>query len=204
MYTLPIDSRTLGLVQEFSVEHKVPLISIHSAGFYSYFRTHLPGTFPIVDTHPDSTATTDLRVLTPWTELSEFADGLTKELENLNAHEHGHVPYVALLLYYLAKWKETHRSLPTDYKQKTLFRDTVSAGARTNNAERGEENFDEAVAAVLKTVSTSPVPSSVKEVFDYKPDEVRVEAVSRTVSWLIWLLNLDGIRFKFLDHCRCY
>jgi amyloid beta precursor protein binding protein 1 len=173
MYTFPIDPANLSSIQKYGSEHSIPLISIHSVGFYSYFRIQLPGNFPIVDTHPDSTATTDLRLLTPWEELSNFAMELTKDIENLGAHEHGHIPYVALLLHYLAKWKEEHGSLPSTYKEKTTFRLLVSNGARKDTAEGGEENFDEAVAAVLKTITFPSLPSAVKEVFNYKPTEVR-------------------------------
>lgn len=178
MYSLPIQADSLALVQKYAEKNKVPLLSIHSAGFYSYFRIHLPGTFPIVDTHPESTATTDLRLLTPWPELSKFAADVTADIEKQNAHEHGHIPYVALLLHYLGKWKDIHGSLPSTYKEKTAFRDTVSAGARRDNPEGGEENFDEATAAVLKTISAPSLASSVKEVFDYKPSEVDFPCVS--------------------------
>lgn len=177
LYTAPITRARMDFVEVYSQAHKVPVIAIHSAGFYSYFRINLPGTFPIVDTHPDSTATTDLRLLTPWEELSEFAASLTDNIETLSAHEHGHIPYVALLLHYLEKWKQTHGSLPSTYKEKTLFRDTVAAGARTDTPEGGEENFDEAVAAVLKTISSLSLSSSVKEVFEYSPNEVCRERV---------------------------
>lgn len=172
IYSLPIEPHNLALVKKYGQDHKVPLISIHSAGFYSYFRIHLPGNFPIVDTHPDSTATTDLRLLNPWPELSNFVDDFTKDIVNLSAHEHGHIPYVVLLLHYLTKWKESHAELPTTYKDKKAFAAFVAAGARTNNAEGGEENYDEAVAAVLKTISTPSLSSAVKEVFDHIPNEV--------------------------------
>lgn len=172
LYTAPISAARMELLQKYGQEHLVPVIAIHSAGFYSYFRINLPGNFPIVDTHPDSTATTDLRLLTPWEELSKFAASLTENLETLSAHEHGHIPYVALLLYYLTKWKEVHGSLPSTYKDKTEFRKTVTAGARTDTPEGGEENFEEAAAAVLKTISSPGLPSSVREVFDYVPNEV--------------------------------
>ncbi len=172
MYTFPITSQHLALIRSYGNEHKVPLISIHSAGFYSYFRNQLPSAFPIVDTHPESTATTDLRLLTPWPELEDFARSLTKDIDHLNALEHGHIPYVAILLHYLKFWKEKHGALPTTYKDKTEFRKAVAAGARTNNPEGGEENFEEAVAAVLKTITAPNLPSSVREVFDYKPSEV--------------------------------
>jgi amyloid beta precursor protein binding protein 1 len=172
MYSLPIDPRSLALVQEYSRQQKIPLVALHSAGFYSYFRIILPGSFPIVDTHPDSTATTDLRLLNPWPELSDFAARLTDNIENLSALEHGHIPYVVLLLHYLKRWKESHGNYPATYQDKKAFREFVSAGARTDNPEGGEENFDEAVAAVLKTVTVPSIPSSVKVVFDHKPDDV--------------------------------
>ena len=178
MYSLPIDSQSLALVQAYGQKHKAPLISIHSAGFYSYFRVHLPGAFPIVDTHPDSTATTDLRLLTPWAELSDFAAKLTKDLEGQSAHDHGHIPYVVLLLHYLAEWKKSHGQLPSTYNEKVSFRETVAAGARTDNGEGGEENFEEAAAAVLRTISSPIIADSVKEVFDYKPNEVRITPIA--------------------------
>jgi len=101
-----------------------------------------------------------------------FAEDLTKDLEHLSPHEHGHVPYIALLLHYLQEWKAEHGSLPTTYKEKTAFRSIVAAGARTNTPEGGEENFDEAVAAVLKTITSPILSSDVKEVFEHTPSEV--------------------------------
>jgi NEDD8-activating enzyme E1 regulatory subunit len=175
LYTAPITRAKMELVQKYGQKHNVPVITIHSAGFYSYFQINLPGNFPIVDTHPDSTATTDLRLLTPWDELSKFAASFTKNIETLSAHEHGHIPYVALLLHYLAEWKQTHGSPPSTYKEKTEFRSAVAAGARTDTPEGGEENFDEAVAAVLKTISATSLSSSVREVFEYTPNEVYQE-----------------------------
>lgn len=175
IYTYPIEPKTLNLVKRHAERFQIPLVSIHSAGFYSYFRIHLPGTFPIVDTHPDSTATTDLRLLKPWPELSEFAAELTKDIDNQSDHLHGHIPYVALLLHYLNIWKAEHGEPPKDYKDKTNFRKMVAAGARTGNPEGGEENFDEAVAAVLKTVVVPELGSNVKEIFDYQPDSVSMD-----------------------------
>jgi len=172
LYTAPISRDRMELVLKYGQQHNVPVVAIHSAGFYSYFRINLPGNFAIVDTHPDSTATTDLRLLTPWKELSQFATSLTENIESLSAHEHGHIPYVALLLHYLTKWKEEHGTLPSTYKEKTDFRRVVTAGARTDTPEGGEENFEEAVAAVLKTISAPGLPSSVRDVFDYTPNEV--------------------------------
>jgi amyloid beta precursor protein binding protein 1 len=125
-----------------------------------------------VDTHPDSTSTTDLRLLKPWPELSEFAAKLTKDIDSQSHLDHGHIPYVALLLHFLSKWKEEHGSYPSTYKEKTEFRTVVSKATRRNNPEGGEENFEEAVAAVLKTVTAPALPSSVKEVWKYEQTSV--------------------------------
>ncbi|KAG4434902.1 hypothetical protein IFR05_009600 [Cadophora sp. M221] len=181
LYSHPIEPEALKTAQSYALEHKVPLIAIHSAGFYSYFRTFLPGSFPIVDTHPDSTATTDLRLLTPWEELSKFAADLTKNIDDQSGHEHGHIPWIALILHFLTKWEEERGSLPSTYKDKTAFRKLVSGATRTDNAEGGEENFEEAVAAVLKTVSAPILSSAVREVFDYKPNELE----SNSSFWII-------------------
>lgn len=85
------------------------------------------------------------------------------------ADDHGHIPYIALLLYHLEEWKKGHDgNVPSVYKEKTAFRDIVSKAARTDNPEGGEENFDEAVAAVLKLLNPPEPSSSVKDIFKEK------------------------------------
>ncbi|RGP66401.1 amyloid beta binding 1 [Fusarium longipes] len=192
LYALPLPQDQVQLIQSYSRQHKIPTISVHSVGYYSYFKSTLPGTFPIVDTHPDETATTDLRLLAPWPELVEFSRGMTENIETLDNHEHGHLPMVVILLHYLEQWQQTHDgAYPTSYADKTLFRKTVSDAMRTNNPEGGEENFEEAVAAVMKHVVTPSLPSSLQQVFDYvhqDPGEVKssfwiiAEAVKRFYS----------------------
>lgn len=170
VYSHPITEATLQILDAYAEKHKTPLVAVHSAGFYSFFRVRLPGAFPIVDTHPDETATTDLRLLTPWPELVAFADELTDNIDTLEAHEHGHVPYLAILLHYLKLWRDTHDGAnPSTYKEKTAFRQTVSEGMRRDNAEGGEENFEEAVAAVLRNIDKPSLPSGLREVFSHKP-----------------------------------
>lgn len=58
LYTHPSDGPTTSaLVKRNAEKNKVPFIEIHSLGFFSAFRIHYPVNFPIVDTHPESTAT---------------------------------------------------------------------------------------------------------------------------------------------------
>lgn len=162
----PLDPQILAIISEHARLNHTPVFFLHCVGFYVQFSLYLPPTFPIVDTHPDPASTTDLRLLKPWPELLQFAAQKTHHLDALSDHEHGHISYVLLLLYYLEQWKATHNNaLPTSYKHKTAFRDLVGTGMRTSNPEGGEENYEEAIAAVLKSLN-EPIPSSaVREVY---------------------------------------
>ena len=154
-------------VSKYTLEHSIPFIYVHSVGFYSHFSVQLPAEFPIVDTHPDPVSTQDLRLLNPWQELTKFMHMQTDDLETLSDHEHGHIPYLLLILHYLDKWRATHDGkVPKSYKEKTVLRDMVMEGARRNNAEGGEENFEEAVGAVLKSLNPLELPSGLREVLD--------------------------------------
>lgn len=170
IYTFPISPGHLKVLQDYGRHHLTPLVAIHSAGLYSYFRISLPAAFPIVDTHPEESATTDLRLLSPWPELQGFAGEMAKDMDTMDNHEHGHIPYVVILLHYLQKWKETHGDNPGNFAEKKEFRRMVADGARSN-VEGGEENFDEAVAAVVKTIVPTSLPSSLKEVFNYAHED---------------------------------
>ncbi|RFU73973.1 nedd8-activating enzyme e1 regulatory subunit [Trichoderma arundinaceum] len=196
MYSLPLEPGMLQVIEEYGRRHRAPLVAIHSVGFYSYFRITLPGTFPIVDTHPDDTATTDLRLLAPWPELSEFANEMTKDIHNLDHHDHGHLPMVVILLYYLDIWKYEHGgAYPTSYSEKTAFRQLVSDATRRDNPEGGEENFDEAVAAVMKHVVLPPIPSALTQVFEY---EHKDEQQSKSSFWII----AEALKGFYTEHQR--
>ncbi|KAK2013053.1 ThiF family protein [Colletotrichum eremochloae] len=196
LYTLPMKPESLQAIESYSFEHKTPLIAIHSAGFYSYFKIRLPGVYPIVDTHPDATSTTDLRLLTPWEELEAFSEEITKDIDNLNSHDHGHLPFVAILLHYLKAWKASHNgAAPSNYKEKVEFRKLVAEATRTDNAEGGEENFEEAVAAVLKTIVPPSLPSAVRQVFEYKQTD---ERDAKSSFWII----ADAVR-EFYERHQC-
>ncbi|KAK4935845.1 hypothetical protein LTR10_023156 [Elasticomyces elasticus] len=159
----PIQSEILQRMSSYATEKSIPLIYIQSAGFYGSFSIQLPHEFPIVDTHPDPESTQDLHLLAPWSELDSAIDSLG-DLSALSDHDHGHIPYILLLLYYLREWKSSHNgSYPSAFKEKTEFRELVRSGARTNNPEGGEENYDEACAAVLKSIGPPPVGSGCKE-----------------------------------------
>lgn len=167
LYTLPIRKEDLALIETHGEAHGTPVVSIHSAGFYSYFQIGLQDVLPIVDTHPDVNATMDLRLVHPWEELAEFCRGLTNDIDSLDGHEHGHLPFVAILMHYLNVWQKEHGRHPSTYPEKVAFRRLVSEGMRKDNPEGGEENFEEAIGAVLKAVSTPGLTPSLKEAFEF-------------------------------------
>lgn len=158
-------STLVPLTQEASLLG-IPVLYLHSVGFFSTFSVQLPAEFPIVETHPDPESTQDLRLLNPWPELVAAAANLDN-LDTLDDHQHGHIPYILLLLHFLEQWKQSHQgNAPNNYKEKTEFREFVRSQTRTSNPEGGEENFDEAVAAVLKTISPFSLRSSIREIFE--------------------------------------
>ncbi|KAI3323565.1 hypothetical protein HD806DRAFT_544292 [Xylariaceae sp. AK1471] len=183
MYTNPIRQEDLATIEAHASRHQTPVISIHSAGFYSYFRFSLPGTFPIVDTHPEVEKMTDLRLLQPWQELSAFAEDMVKDIENLDDHEHGHLPYVVILLHFLEQWRRSHDGKnPTTFKEKAEFGKLVMSGSRTNNPEGGEENFQEAVAAINKNIKIPELEGGLEEVFDHR---ISSEIEQQSSFWII-------------------
>lgn len=159
----PLDRR---VICECAQQYSISVFHIQSAGFYSAISVQLPSAFPVVDTHPDPDTIQDLRLLSPWPELVAEVTALG-DLDSMEDHDHGHVPYILILLYYLEKWKQSHEGkLPNTFKEKTAFRNLIRAGARTENAEGGEENFDEAAAAVLKTIAPFAIKSGCREMFE--------------------------------------
>ena len=62
----------------------------------------------VVETHPEDVV--DLRLDAPWPELQNLAS--TLNFEEMDSFEHGHVPYVLILLKFLEQWKETVILLP--------------------------------------------------------------------------------------------
>lgn len=179
----PISPEYLQGICAYGSENSIPIVYIRSAGFYASFSIQLPHEFPIVDTHPDPESTQDLRLLAPWTELEEAVDSIG-DIPTLSDHDHGHIPYILLLLHYLREWKTSHNGkYPSSFKEKTEFRDLIRSGARTNNPEGGEENYDEACASVLKSIAPPPVGSGCKEMMSM-PSCTQVTAGSPNF-WII-------------------
>lgn len=189
------NSATLEKVVQYAEKSATPLFHIHCVGFYSHFSVQLPAQFPIIDTHPDPASTQDLRLLHPWSELRDFQKEKTKDLESLSDHDHGHIPYLLLLLHYLDVWKSSHNGkAPANYSEKKEFKSLVESGSRKNNSEGGEENYDEAVAAVLKSLNSPLISSGLREIFE--SPSCRDPGPESANFWIIAHAIGDFIRFS--------
>jgi NEDD8-activating enzyme E1 regulatory subunit len=109
----------------------------------------------------------DLRLLNPWNELVEYAAKKTANIDDMNDHDHGHVPWLLLILYYLQEWKKSHDGkVPSNYKEKTAFRQFLLDNVRFSSATGVEENFEQAAGAVLKSLN-DPKPSyAVRKIWE--------------------------------------
>jgi NEDD8-activating enzyme E1 regulatory subunit len=56
-----------------------------------------------VETHPEDVL--DLRLDAPWPELSQMTNSLN--FDEMDDMEHGHIPYILILLKLLQQWKQT-------------------------------------------------------------------------------------------------
>ena len=161
----PLAEQELQRLCTYALEQAIPLIYLNSTGFYFTASVQLPPEFPIVDTHPDPDTIQDLRLLAPWNELTAAVDELG-DLAQMSDHDHGHIPWLLILSYYLEEWKASHDGkYPSSFSDKKEFQQLVASKARRNNPEGGEENFDEATAAVLRSISPPVVGSGCKEMF---------------------------------------
>jgi NEDD8-activating enzyme E1 regulatory subunit len=95
-------------------QFNIPLILVRSVGFIGSFRIvmrELTRIFQcnvfrltlVVETHPEDVV--DLRLDCPWPELANLAS--TLNFSEMDDFEHGHIPYILILLKSLEQWNAT-------------------------------------------------------------------------------------------------
>ncbi|KAI9496705.1 putative NEDD8-activating enzyme E1 regulatory subunit [Zychaea mexicana] len=137
---------------------KKTLVTVHCKGLFGLFRIQAPE-HAVVETHPENVI--DLRLGCPFKELLAYVD--TIDLDSLDQTDHGHVPFVVVLLKYVNVWKEQHNGqTPQTYGERNELKNLIKSGMRKSD----EENFEEAVANVWRLSSTSTVDSSVREILE--------------------------------------
>ncbi|KAI9456743.1 hypothetical protein F5148DRAFT_365848 [Russula earlei] len=134
-----------------------PLIPVRSAGFlaeiFVQFHTH-----EIIESHTETAPS--IRIDKPFPALLQAAQAL--EFDSMDTTDHGHIPYVYILVRALDDWKAAHNGLPPQtHAEKQEFKSILNAQRRTSD----EENFDEALAQAYRAWTPTVVPPHLVELF---------------------------------------
>lgn len=127
----------------------------------------------VCETKPDSELG-DLRLTDPFPELRRFVDSI--EFEKLDDVQHAHVPYVAILIKALDKFRQqSEGNLPRNSAEKERFRKIIRSSRRSDK----EVNFDEALDNAYKAWVPYSIPDPVKSVLDL------VTTDSKSDFWIV-------------------
>ena len=165
-----------------------PFVITRACGLFGETRTGALERWATENVTPEGSQTSDLRLMTPWEQLSSYAEMKTCDLERLDAAAFKHVPFVALLL------RATMRSGTRD-------RRAVKEALTSMRRGMDEENFDEAMANVRYTwTDTGAVP---KEVDDVTREAAEMKNAGKLTleSDKFWFLAL-ALR-EFIDREGC-
>jgi len=152
-----LPEETVQKVAQYAWNHNKALLVSRAWGLVAYLRTVVPE-HQIIESKPDN-PNDDLRLSTPWTELSEYAASFN--FEEMDSAEHAHIPYVIILLQAIEKWKAEHGgAVPSTMPEKRAFKDAVARGAKKST----EENFSEAYKTAHKAFTPYSIPENVRAV----------------------------------------
>ncbi|KIJ15740.1 hypothetical protein PAXINDRAFT_114100 [Paxillus involutus ATCC 200175] len=155
-----------------------PLVVVRSAGFlgefFIQFHEH-----PIIESHSETAPS--LRIDKPFPALREFA--LSLDFASMDPTDHGHIPYVAILVRVLEDWKKSHDgNPPKTYAERQEFKKSILA----MKVKSDEENFDEAETQAYRCWTETKVPPEIAALFE--DPAVSPEALSQTPSPFFHLL----------------
>ncbi|KAF7325748.1 NEDD8-activating enzyme E1 regulatory subunit [Mycena kentingensis (nom. inval.)] len=133
------------------------LVVVNAAGFvgefYIQFHEHT-----VIESHSESTPS--LRIDKAFPALQEYA--LSLDFANMDQTEHGHIPYVVILVRALADWKAAHDGkAPQTSDEKKQFKE----GLQAMKVKFDEENFDEAESQAYRCWTETKVPSEISDLF---------------------------------------
>jgi len=137
-----------------------PLIPVRSAGFLAEFFVQFH-THEIIESHTEILPS--LRIDKPFPALLQAARAF--DFDAMDTTDHGHIPYVYILVRALDDWKTAHNGLPPQtHAEKQEFKSILNAQKRNPD----EENFDEAVAQAYRAWTPTVTPPHLVELFTDK------------------------------------
>ncbi|KAF7271077.1 hypothetical protein GWI33_016037 [Rhynchophorus ferrugineus] len=144
----------------------VPLIVCRSVGFIGYIRLQVKE-HTVIEAHPDSESP-DLRLSTPWPTLKQYLDSIN--IEQLDQKEKSHVPPLAILHYYLNKYRNEHNGqIPQKREDKEILKQMIRDSGHSeegNNRFVLEENFEQAIHYANSCITPRSIPEHVKVILD--------------------------------------
>ena len=85
----------------------------------------------------------------------------------MDVTDHGHIPYVYILIHVLDKWKAAHDGQPPkNMAEKKEFKAMIMAMRKKSD----EENFEEAESQAFKCWTETVVPSDIRSLFSLSQD----------------------------------
>lgn len=134
-----------------------PLVVVRTAGFLADFTIQIHE-HAVVDSHSETAPS--LRIDKPFSELLEHS--LSLDFAAMDPTDHGHVPYVYILVRAMHDWKSAHDgNPPASYAEKQEFKAKITA----MKVKLDEENFDEAVAQAYRAWTPTNVPGDIQALF---------------------------------------
>lgn len=161
----------------------IPLLRVWTYGFYGALRIARYET-AVFETH-DPSPTYDLRLDTPWQELTDYAASF--DLDELDDADHAHVPYIVIYLKALKHWRIANGrvdplALPLTYVEKTDFRKNyVETMARDMGL---ETNFVEASQSIHRALQATKIPASIQVLFERSEISDTLLLHSKSPFWL--------------------
>jgi amyloid beta precursor protein binding protein 1 len=134
-----------------------PLVIVKSAGFLAEFFIQFHD-HTVIESHSDTAPS--LRITDPFPTLLEHATSL--DFSKMDPTDHGHVPYVIILVRVLDDWKKSHDgNPPKTYAEKQEFKKLIL----NMKVKQDEENFDEAEAQAYRCWSETKIPPDISALF---------------------------------------
>ncbi|KZS89076.1 hypothetical protein SISNIDRAFT_417308 [Sistotremastrum niveocremeum HHB9708] len=135
-----------------------PLIVVRSAGFLAEFFIQFHE-HTIIDSHSETPPS--LRIDKPFPALLDHA--LSLDLSKLDPTDHGHIPYIVILVKAAHEWKASHDGrVPKTTEERKEFKKYL----QSLRVKADEENFEEAEAQAYRVWAVTNVPSEISSLFN--------------------------------------
>jgi len=145
------------------------LIAVSSLGYVGKIRLY-KAEHCVIETKPDNELG-DLRLTDPFPELRKFADSI--DLTSLDQLQHGHVPYVVVLIQALDHWRQGNlgKTLPKTREEKDALKAIISKMRRADT----EMNFQEALDNAYKAWVPYSIPDGMQKALELNAADSKSE-----------------------------